>query len=119
MLQRRGKSFGVWGENQAALFLTRHGFSIVERNFYTPVGEIDIVAKKNDDYYFVEVKTRRSGELATDLAVTYAKKIKLLKTIKRYCYKKHIADVGIVPASLLIVTDKIKKVVQFRLAVLY
>ncbi len=53
-------SLGAWGEEQAVDYLTRsQGMKILERNFRTPVGEIDIIARKRSWLVFVEVKTRR------------------------------------------------------------
>lgn len=116
MSGRGNKDIGYWGENQACAFLQRRGFFIKERNFYTTVGELDIVAIKDNDYYFIEVKTRRRGELATDLAVTAAKKNKLKKTIRKYCYQRNVPDTGMVLASLLVVYEPTAKSVVFRLA---
>lgn len=115
----RKKTVGAWGEEQAARFLERQGFEVVERNFHATVGEIDIVARKGDDFYFVEVKTRRAGPLGFDTAVTTAKKHKLQKTIARYCVYRGVRDVGLIPASLMVVVDRDKQTVSFRLAVLY
>lgn len=109
---------GDWGEAQAVAFLERNGFVVVGRNFHTTVGEIDIIATKGGDYYFIEVKTRAAGDMAYDTAVTMSKKRKLLKTIARYTYQHGIVG-GSVPASLMVVYDKAKRTVQFRLAVLY
>jgi putative endonuclease len=112
------KRFGDWGEDQACQFLERKGFDVKERNFHATVGEIDIIARKNDDWYFIEVKTRRAGELANDLAITRAKKKKFEKTIKQYCFKRKIdGEVGLIMAGLMVVVDKEKKTVGFRLAV--
>jgi len=74
---RYRKDVGDWGEDIACAFLRKKGFEIVERNFFTPAGEIDIVAKHSGDYYFVEVKTRRESALATDLAIHPVKKWRL------------------------------------------
>lgn len=52
-------ALGRWGEDAAALFLRRQGFKILERNYRTPVGEIDIIARDRRVLVFVEVKTRR------------------------------------------------------------
>ena len=41
-------------------FLAKHGYQIIDRNYHCQGGEVDIVAKKGDEYYFVEVKTRVS-----------------------------------------------------------
>lgn len=114
----RTQSVGKWGEDQACAFLRRNGFYIIECNYHATVGEIDIVATKGGDYYFLEVKTRRAGEMSFDTAVTYQKKRKLLKTIKHYCYHKKVIG-SIIPASLMVVFNKITKIVQFRLAVIY
>lgn len=53
-------SLGRSGEDAATLYLTTQGYRIIARNLRTPVGEIDIVARKNKNLIFVEVKTRRS-----------------------------------------------------------
>ena len=52
MVRGGKKKIGEWGENLACAFLCHRGFKIIERNYYTTVGEIDIVAKLGDDFYF-------------------------------------------------------------------
>jgi putative endonuclease len=47
---------GKIGENIVETFLMKHGFSVLERNYHTRQGEIDIVAKKDNVLHFVEVK---------------------------------------------------------------
>lgn len=113
----RGKKIGRWGEDQACAFLIRHGFFIKERNFYSTVGELDIIAEKDGDYYFVEVKTRAVGELASDLAITSAKKHKLKKTVLKYCYQRNISETGIILASLLVIYSFFLKKASFRFVV--
>lgn len=108
---------GRWGEDQAAAFLERKGFAIVERNYHATVGEIDIVARRADDWYFVEVKTRRSGDFANDLSITPAKKRKFEKTVSHYCYKRSVDSGSFILAGLMVVVDTQKKTVAFRLAV--
>jgi len=49
---------GKTGENYAVNFLIEKKYSVIERNFRTKFGEIDIIALKNNKYFFVEVKTR-------------------------------------------------------------
>lgn len=51
-------STGAHGEQKAVEYLVKNGFSILERNFETPFGEIDIIASKKKHLYLVEVKTR-------------------------------------------------------------
>ncbi len=51
-------ALGRWGEEQAAKFLRKKRFKIVERNFTCRLGEIDIIARDKDSLVFVEVKTK-------------------------------------------------------------
>jgi len=48
---------GEIGENIAVKFLMKHGFAVLERNYTKKWGEIDIIAKKSDKLYFIEVKS--------------------------------------------------------------
>ena len=48
---------GEIGENVACRLLMKHGFEIVERNYWKKWGEIDIIAKKKGIVRFIEVKT--------------------------------------------------------------
>jgi putative endonuclease len=115
---RYRKNVGDWGENTAVDFLLRRGFSIIERNFQTTQGEIDIVAKHGDDYYFVEVKTRRQNFLANDLAISGIKKQRLEKAVKSYCYRRDIKNVGLILVGMIILVNKIKKTVSIRYAIM-
>lgn len=54
------KEIGNLGEEMASKYLKNQGYNIIERNFRTRVGEIDIVAREEGFLIFVEVKTRRS-----------------------------------------------------------
>ncbi|WP_276661388.1 YraN family protein, partial [Syntrophomonas wolfei] len=54
------RELGLWGEELAAQYLGKKGYKILERNFYTRYGELDLVCEKDDNIVFVEVKTRRS-----------------------------------------------------------
>src|SRR5688500_8779759 len=51
------KAIGTLGETIACRFLMKRGFKIIERNYLKKWGEIDIVAKKDELWHFVEVKT--------------------------------------------------------------
>lgn len=48
---------GKFGEDIACVFLKKHGYKILERNYLRKWGELDIVAKKAKKLCFVEVKT--------------------------------------------------------------
>ena len=59
----RRRTLGTRGEQLAANHLERHGWRIVERNFRTREGEIDLIAARDGTLAFCEVKTlvRRRG----------------------------------------------------------
>ena len=57
---------GDLGENLVEMFLKKHFFTIIDRNYRKPWGEIDIVARKGDDWRFVEVKTVRRNHFSDD-----------------------------------------------------
>lgn len=59
ILKNSNIELGKWGEAIAAQFLFEQGYLIIEKNVRTPDGEIDIVAQKDRELVFVEVKTRR------------------------------------------------------------
>lgn len=48
---------GKFGEDIACMFLKKHGYKIIEKNYLRKWGELDIVAKKSGKLCFVEVKT--------------------------------------------------------------
>lgn len=61
--RRRAYRRGTKGEALAAALLRLKGYRVVARRFKTPVGEIDLIARKKDTLVFVEVKARdEAGE---------------------------------------------------------
>ncbi|HHV61879.1 MAG TPA: YraN family protein [Firmicutes bacterium] len=54
------KNLGAQGEELAARYLSACGYVILERNYRSPGGEIDIIAQDGAATCFIEVKTRRS-----------------------------------------------------------
>ena len=79
------KITGKEGEDRAAAYLTAKGFQIIERNWRTKRGEIDIIAYKNDTLVFVEVKTLPNGTLdMIQRELNYQKRERILKTSKRF-----------------------------------
>ena len=51
------QKIGKLGEDIACKFLMKHNFSILERNYTQKWGELDIIAKKHERLYFIEVKS--------------------------------------------------------------
>lgn len=87
------KILGNAGEDAAAKYLTDKGYIICTRNYRVPVGEIDLIARKDGVIVFIEVKTRRSyrcGEAA--LAVNRHKQQKIIKTALWYIRQNNLDD---------------------------
>ena len=59
---------GRHGEDRALAFLTKHRFKILERNYRTRYGEIDLIARDGTTIVFVEVKLRNTDEFGSPLA---------------------------------------------------
>ncbi len=74
--RKRAERRGRFGERLAALHLRLKLYRIVARRVKTPLGEIDLIARKGDVLAIVEVKTRRrSGEEEQAQAAVNRKRI--------------------------------------------
>ena len=72
-------------------YLTKHGYEVIARNFRTPYGEIDIVARQSDVFIFVEVKTRTSNTMGLpEEAITTRKREHMLAAADHYAAENHI-----------------------------
>lgn len=71
---------GLQGEELVCSFLTKKNFTILEKNYTSRTGEIDIIAKKNDLLTFVEVKTRTTAYFPISTVVNKTKQRKIIKT---------------------------------------
>lgn len=79
--------FGKTGESVAVRFLKKQGYRIIEKNYRTDMGEIDIIARDSDTLVFVEVKARNSDRFGSPkAAVTPVKQRKL--SMAALCYLK-------------------------------
>lgn len=81
------RRFGIIGEKIAQGYLLNKGYDILETNFYTKRGEIDIIAQKDKCIVFVEVKTRTNLKFGTPaMAVNSTKKKHIKIVAKTYIY---------------------------------
>ena len=85
---------GKWGEKEAERYLvSSQSFSIVEKNWHCPLGEIDIIARQKDVLVFVEVKTRSHNPyLLPKYTLTLGKRHKLIRLAKFYLKHNHITN---------------------------
>lgn len=73
------RRFGFIGEKIAQSYLCKNGYEILEINFYSKKGEIDIIAQKNNCIVFVEVKTRSNFKYGTPAMAVNSTKMKHIK----------------------------------------
>lgn len=67
--RRQAYGRGIWAESAAAWLLRLKGYRILARRWRSPLGEIDLIARKGRTLVFVEVKRRNATGLALE-AVT-------------------------------------------------
>lgn len=77
MPQTPNQALGSLGERLALEHYERLGYRLLERNYRTRAGEMDLVVHDGSTTVFVEVKTRRSGGLDPLLALTAQKRRRL------------------------------------------
>lgn len=89
----RHRQKGYKYEEKAAVYLQEKGYIIVEQNFYTFFGEIDLIARDNETIVFVEVKYRKSIKNGyPQEAVTYQKKQRIIKSAQYYLYRHNALE---------------------------
>ncbi len=76
---------GKKGEEIASNYLKECQYEIVATNYRCRFGEIDIIARKNHQLHFIEVKTRKSTSFGHPVeSYTYRKQTKIIKTAWTY-----------------------------------
>jgi len=84
------KQLGVEGELMVARSLERQGFTIKEKNYRKPYGEIDVIAKKKNLLIFVEVKRRKNQGFDLSQLITLSKQKKIIRTAKFFILEHKI-----------------------------
>ena len=75
------KEFGARGEKLAAGYLKKNGYKILEKNYKSKLGEIDLIACDKRYVLFVEVKTRSADPfLSGQYAVDKRKQFHIIRT---------------------------------------
>jgi putative endonuclease len=92
-MRASNQQLGGAGEDLAAAALKKQGYKIVERNYRTPLGEIDLIARHRGALVFIEVKTRRSTRFGQPQeAVSPAKQARLRKLADYYLKQKRLGE---------------------------
>ena len=100
---------GNQGENQAVKLLAEKGYNILKRNYRVHnVGEIDIIAEKDNDIHIIEVRTRLNLGYYPDSveSVAGAKMNKVIRTAEHFVMDNRLYDKNIVFEICMVTHDK-------------
>lgn len=92
---RNLRSVGTAGEDTAAAWFTDRGYGLLQRNFYTARGEIDIVLRTPSDHpdhpalVFVEVKWRLDDRYGTGAEAVTPAKLRAMQAAAREWLRRH------------------------------
>jgi putative endonuclease len=76
---------GAWGEELALRYLEERGYVLIERNYRTRYGELDLILRHENTLVFAEVKLRRGLGFGDPLeAVTPRKQSAIRSLAKQY-----------------------------------
>ena len=85
------REIGTKKETLARKLLLLHGYEILEMNYRSKSGEVDVVAREGDYLVFIEVKYRSTTEFGEpQQAVDVRKQQKIRKVARDYCYLKRL-----------------------------
>ncbi len=112
------RKIGKKAESIAALFLKQKNFKIIERNYYSEFGEVDIIAKdKNNLWHFVEVKSKKVNSKygRPEEAVDEIKRERIKKTVEVYLEKHNLEEVNLSLDVVTVLFDGSYKVMRTKL----
>jgi len=118
-LRLSSKEKGEKAENLAISYLVSKGFKIIEKNFRTSFGEIDIIAQKNSVLVFVEVKSEFSNnDFFAEEKVNFKKKEKIFKVAEYFLLKnlKKLSKIKGIRFDVIIVKGKTGEIIHYESA---
>ena len=83
------QNLGRRGEDIATGYLEKRGYHIITRNFRTPLGEIDIVARDKSSIVFIEVKSRTGTGYGSPASAVTLKKQRQISRVALLYIKEH------------------------------
>ena len=87
------REIGTLGEDIPCENLLKNKYEILNRNFYTKFGEIDIVARKKDELVFIEVKAKSNNNYGyPSESVNALKRKRIISSAKYYLLKNNISN---------------------------
>jgi putative endonuclease len=88
------QQYGRKSEDTAVAFLKKRGYDILQRNYRTRLGEIDIIARDKEAIVFVEVKARKTDRAGSGKSsVTRNKQFRITRLAQYYLKQTGLRDV--------------------------
>lgn len=124
-MQTKKQEIGNIGEDITCKFLKKRGFAILDRNYLKKCGEIDVIAEKDSEIHFVEVKTvscenldivsRETDSYRPEDNLHPWKLKRLSKTIEVYLEEKNVSEDIVWQFDVVVVfLDTKKKTAKIR-----
>ena len=108
----KSSQIGRLAEDKAVDLLKKKGYRIIERNFRTKSGEIDIIAEDGNTVVFVEVRFRKNKAFGTPEETIDQKKIKkIILTANRYISMKNLTGKDIRFDVIAVDTEGIRHII--------
>lgn len=106
------RKLGYYAEKIICHYLHGKEYSVLAINFTTRTGEIDIIARRNDVVFFIEVKSRTMHDAyGAELGWCYTKQKRFISAVKVYVSKYKVYTYQI---DLLCVYIKQRKIIHYE-----
>ena len=106
---------GRRGEELAVVELTRCGYEIVARNWRCQTGEVDVVARRDEAWYFFEVRTRRGREFGVpEESITPAKQQRMIDVALTYLGEHDLDDVDWRVGLVAVEMDRVGRLLRLE-----
>lgn len=91
--EKNKRKIGAEQEALAEQYLIKQGYHILQKNFYSRFGEIDIIAKKDKYLVFIEVKYRKDEKMGfPEEAIDMRKQNNIIQMARFYMFQKKISE---------------------------
>ena len=98
--RQKAERKGRIAEKLAKLFLQLKGYQLLEERWKTKVGEIDLIAHKKGQFIFIEVKARKTHQLALE-AVSYTNRRRIEAAADAYIQYKQISPLPVMRYDII------------------
>lgn len=88
-MKNDNKSIGNYGEDLIYDYYKNHSYKILDKNYRTSNGEVDLITYKNGIIIFVEIKTRFNNNFGFPCESVGISKQRIIKNISRYYIHNH------------------------------